>query len=155
MGTEIERKFLVSGEGWREHVAQASRIRQGYLAVNAKASIRIRIREGYGAQLTVKSGGHGLSRSEYEYDIPVSDAQEMLTVCSGRLVEKVRHLVPAGSLTWEIDVFSGDHAGLVIAEIELPGEGHPVDLPDWIGKEVTGDPAYNNSSLAGASIESE
>jgi len=148
MATEIERKFLVKNDAWKSQVTARSHIRQGYLAVNDKVSIRIRIRDGHPSQVTIKSGSTGLSRSEYEYDIPPGDAEELMTVCGDHMLEKHRHLVPQGDLTWEVDVFSAPHEGLVIAEIEIPAEDHAVDLPDWLGEEVTGDPAYNNSSLS-------
>lgn len=150
MAKEIERKFQLASDGWRPLVTQSSLIRQGYLGVTATASIRIRIREGKGAQLTVKSSTSGLERQEYEYAIPLEDAEDMLKLCTGIIIEKRRHLVPLGDLVWEIDVFSGTHQGLILAEVELPESTHQVDLPDWLGAEVTGDPQYYNSALAGA-----
>ena len=153
MAKEIERKFRVTGDGWRAHVTQSSLIRQGYLGVTPRASIRVRIREGKGAQLTVKSGGHALERNEYEYDIPVPDAEDMLQLCTGTIIEKRRHLVPLGDITWEVDVFSGAHDGLILAEVELPETAHHIDLPDWLGPEVTGDPQFYNSTLSGTGGE--
>jgi len=147
MGVEIERKFLVVGEAWREEVASHSDIRQAYLAVNDRNTVRVRIKD-TAAFLTVKSAAPALTRAEYEYPIPVADAEALLALRSGRLIEKRRHIVPHGALRWEIDVFSGDLDGLVIAEIELPSEGTAFARPAWLGEEVTGEPRYSNASLA-------
>jgi adenylate cyclase len=146
---EIERKFLVNGDGWRAAVTRSSALRQGYLARGDSASIRVRIKDNNSAQITIKSTEAGLSRSEYEYGIPVGDAEELLALCGDRVVEKRRHIVPADDLKWEIDEFGGRHAGLILAEVELDSEARAVALPDWIGDEVTDDPRYRNEALAG------
>jgi adenylate cyclase len=148
MGTEIERKYLVAGTGWRDGVARSVHIRQGYLATTDKASVRIRIVDDEAARLTVKSAVAGATRAEFEYPIPVKDARALLALCTGIVIEKRRHIVPADALRWEIDAFEGAHAGLVIAEIELPSADTPVPRPDWLGEEVTDDPRYYNATLA-------
>lgn len=145
---EIERKFLVKGNGWRRRVTSETHIVQCYLARGRKATIRVRIKDGKSATLTIKSREAGASRSEFEYKISLKDAKAMLELSGSASIEKVRHTVPQGKLTWEIDVFVGREDNLVLAEIELPTETEEVKLPAWIGKEVTDDPRYRNSSLA-------
>jgi adenylate cyclase len=149
MGSEIERKFLVRGDGWRDGVTARHALEQGYLVSGGATSVRVRIYDGAQAKLTLKAGGVGRVRAEYEYDIPLDDARELLALCGSRTLTKVRHLVPAGALTWEVDVFSGRHAGLVMAEIELEDAEQAFDRPDWLGEEVTEDERYYNSTLAG------
>ena len=149
MATEREHKFLVTGEGWRGAATGERAIRQGYLASTSLAAIRIRISDGSIAVLTVKSAVAGIERTEYEYEVPLADGEAMLALCIGSIIEKRRHVVPAGhGLTWEVDVFLGDHAGLVLAEIELPEAGTVFERPDWLGREVTGDRRYYNASMA-------
>lgn len=148
MADEIERKFLVASNSWRASVARSMKLEQGYLAQSGGVSVRVRIRDEAEALLTLKSGGRGLVRTEYEYAIPVADARELLTLCTPHILIKRRHLVPVADLTWELDVFEGRHAGLVLAEIELDSADRPIDLPAWVGKEVTGDPRYYNAVLA-------
>jgi adenylate cyclase len=148
MSFEIERKFLVRGDAWRAHASGRSTIRQAYLAYDSKASIRVRIRDHDSATLTIKSRGAALRRLELEYPVPVLDAERMLALRHGAVIEKTRHLVPFGGLTWEVDVFEGENAGLVIAEVELRDEAQAVDLPPWAGAEITGHPQYYNSALA-------
>jgi len=147
MGVEIERKFLVESEAWRDEVASHSDIRQGYLAVTGGNTVRVRIKDD-AAFLTVKSAGPAIRRQEFEYPIPLNDAEALLALRCGRLIEKRRHVVPHGALRFEVDVFSGDLAGLVIAEIELPDETTAFVRPAWLGEEVTDDPRYANASLA-------
>ncbi|HTV28244.1 MAG TPA: CYTH domain-containing protein [Xanthobacteraceae bacterium] len=144
MNFEIERKFLIRGDDWRGLVTARSDIRQAYLEANAKASIRVRIKNNSAATLTIKSRASALRRLELEYPIPIVHAEALIQLRQGIVIEKVRHIVPCGSLSWEIDVFMGDNHGLVIAEIELPNEHHPVELPSWIGTEVTGQGHYYN-----------
>lgn len=147
MGVEIERKFLVIGDAWRRDVTACRSLRQGYLSRGETPSVRIRT-DGGSAWLTIKTGGQGMTRAEFEYNIPVSDAEELLKACHGRVIGKVRHIVPHGRHQWEVDVFVGKNAGLVLAEIELDAEHEEFVRPTWIGDEVTGDPRYYNSSLA-------
>lgn len=148
MNFEIERKFLIRGDEWRSLVTAQSSIRQAYLEANAKASIRVRIKNNSTATLTIKSRASALRRLELEYPIPIVHAEALIQLRQGIIIEKVRHIVPCGALAWEIDIFSGDNHGLVIAEIELPNEHHPIELPSWIGTEVTGQAHYYNGSLA-------
>lgn len=149
MAKEIERKFLVKDDGWRALVRQTHQIRQAYLAHTDDATMRVRLLDNTEARLTVKGRTKGISRDEFEYAIPVEDARSMMALCIGTVIQKQRHIVPAGTLNWEIDVFEADHAGLVIAEIELPSEDADFERPDWLGEEVSGSPRYFNVSLAG------
>jgi len=148
VGVEIERKFLVTGEDWRKLATERVRNRQAYLSVNGNASIRVRIKNDRSAALTIKSHRTELSRLEFEYSIPVADAEALMALRSGASVEKVRHVVPYAGATFEVDVFAGENAGLIIAEVELPHEDSRLELPPWIGAEVTGRAEYYNSSLA-------
>ncbi|MDN4052938.1 CYTH domain-containing protein [Massilia sp. YIM B02763] len=146
MGIEIERKFLLAGDGWRG-LGTPTLMRQGYLVADAVRTVRVRI-EGERAVITVKGKSTGASRGEWEYDIPVPDAAELLDgLCEQPLVEKVRHRIEHAGHVWEVDEFLGLNAGLVVAEIELGAEDEAFDKPDWIGREVTGDKRYYNSSL--------
>jgi adenylate cyclase len=148
MSFEIERKFLVPTNDWRRFSTEPTVIRQAYLAWENKASVRVRIIDNSRATLTVKSRPVELRRLELEYPIPVLEAEALFPLRQGSIIEKVRHRLPCGDLAWEIDVFSGENAGLVIAEIELRHEGQPIELPSWIGEEVTGMQPYYNGSLA-------
>ena len=145
MGTEIERKFRVKEGAWRE--ANATRYRQGYLSTVKERTVRVRTINDK-AYLTIKGITVGASRAEFEYEIPVADAEEMLdNLCEKPLIEKNRYEVDAGTLTWEVDEFFGENQGLVIAEIELQSEDQPFDKPDWVADEVTSDPRYYNANL--------
>ena len=146
MGREIERKFLVKGDAWRASVAYSKRMCQGYLADGERASVRVRL-AGDEAWLNIKSGGLVASRQEFEYAIPADDARELLALCARPLIEKTRHFVEYGGMTWEIDEFHGDNAGLIVAELELDDEGEVFARPDWLGPEVTHLPRYYNVSL--------
>ncbi|MBK1658986.1 CYTH domain-containing protein [Paracraurococcus ruber] len=152
MGTEIERKFLVAGEGWRDAaLGPGLRLRQGYLAHGGPAApvVRVRLAGDHGF-LTIKGPGL-LARAEYEYAIPAADAEAMLaTLCAPPVIDKTRSRVAHAGLVWEVDEFAGHLAGLVLAEVELPGAETPVTLPGWAGREVTDDPRYQNSHLARA-----
>ncbi len=145
---EIERKFLVSGDDWRAKATSDTHIEQGYLARGRKATVRVRIRDGKSATLTIKSREAGISRSEFEYKVPLKHARALLLLCGNSRIEKQRYVVPQGKLNWEIDVFINRPDGLVLAEIELEREDQAVKLPKWIGEEVTADPKYRNSKLA-------
>ena len=146
MGVEIERKFLPSSDGWRELSAGIS-YRQGYLYTGSGMTVRLRI-AGEKGFLTIKGPGSGASRMEFEYQIPIEDANEMLDrLCEKPLIEKNRHTIGYRGFVWEVDEFFGDNEGLVVAEIELEFEDQQFDLPEWIGEEVTGDPRYFNASL--------
>lgn len=154
MATEIERKFLVSGEGWRQQAHAVIEMAQGYLnPVHAlttgeqKASVRIRL-EGESARLNIKSCEPGHTRQEFEYPLPVADARQLLALCVGGVVHKRRHLVQVGLHLWEVDEFLGDNAGLVVAEIELDAADEVFVKPDWAAAEVTDQPRYFNVALA-------
>ena len=146
MGVEIERKFLLRGDGWRG-LGQSTLLRQGYLSSHKDRTVRVRI-AGEEAFLTIKSSNVGARRGEWEYPIPVAEAAELLDgLCEQPLIEKVRHRIQQGKHVWEVDEFLGVNAGLVVAEIELDTEDEAFDKPDWIGAEVTGDVRYLNSNL--------
>lgn len=149
MAIEIERRFLVANDTWRDAVTATHRLDQGYLAREDGVVVRIRVTDA-AAWLTIKGPG-GLVRPEYEYKLPLPDAAAMLdTLCTGRRIAKTRHIVPHDGLTWEVDVFEGPLAGLVIAEVELPTPDRSVSPPSWAGREITGDPRYANAVLASA-----
>ena len=146
MGIEIERKFLVNGEAWRS-LGQSIAITQGYLVGNDQATVRVRV-AGDMAYLTVKGKVINLTRQEFEYEIPLIDAQAILKLCLPRIVTKNRYKIQMGDLIWEVDEFSGANQGLVIAEVELLTADQPISLPDWIAEEVSDNPKYFNSYLA-------
>jgi adenylate cyclase len=146
MPVEIERKFLVDTRGLGELPA-GRRYRQGYLPAAGNISVRARICDD-AAWLTIKGKTTGASRPEFEYRIPVADAEDILeSLCEGSIIDKTRHIVKHAGHTWEIDVFAGDNAGLVIAEVELEAEDEAVELPDWAIEEVTLEPRYYNANL--------
>lgn len=154
MAIEIERKFLLAGDAWRAQVVRSTRMAQGYLndadAVGAghqQASVRVRI-AGEAGHLNIKSREVGMQRQEFEYAIPLADAQALLALCVGGRIEKRRHHVQYGGHLWEIDEFEGDNAGLVVAEIELSAVDEVFERPDWLGIEVTDQPRYYNLVLA-------
>lgn len=150
MAKEIERKFLVDDMSFKALAVAHNDMSQGYLCTDADATVRVRT-SGEKAWITVKSRNRGAVRGEWEYPVPVEDAEEMIANCCGsRIISKTRYIVPAGGgLKWEVDVFHGRHEGLVLAEIELPAVDTPFDLPAFVGREVTGDPQYYNSVLSG------
>lgn len=145
MAKEIERKFLVDDLSFVGLATAKHHICQGYLS--RKPTVRVRILDDR-AFLTVKSRNLGATRSEWEYEVPLADAQEMMRLCTEDLIEKTRYIVPLDALTWEVDVFEGQLSGLIVAEVELPSENTPVRLPAFVGKEVTGNPAFYNSALS-------
>jgi len=147
MGIEIERKFLVVGDGWKAVAGEGVACRQGYLDSCPGTTVRVRI-IGEQAFLTIKGATSGITRSEFEYEIPVPDATEMLALCRDAIVEKRRHFIQHDGRVWELDVFSGANDGLVMAEIELESEEQPFGLPEWAGPEVSADPRYRNGHLA-------
>lgn len=148
MAIEIERKFLVAGDGWRAHVRSTDHLRQGYLSTGSNATIRIRtINDGRGF-ITIKAGGAALERNEYEYPIPITDARQLLARCLGRLIDKRRHHLDLDDGDWVVDEFLGAHAALLLVEVELPSGDAEFERHDWLGEEVTGDRAYYNSTLA-------
>ena len=145
---EIERKFLIRSDSWKSDVKSAMQIKQGYLSQETSCSIRVRI-SGDEAWLNMKGVTVGAQRVEFEYPIPVSDAHYMLDALTCKpIIEKTRYLLEAGQHTWEIDVFHGDNAGLVVAEIELDAPDEAFLKPEWLGAEVTQDPRYYNTCLS-------
>jgi CYTH domain-containing protein len=146
MAKEIERKFLLKGDGWRE-LASGEVYRQGYLSTLKERTVRVRI-TGSKAYLTIKGPVTGATRLEYEYEIPLEDAEEMLDkLCEDPLIEKTRYKIEFGGLLWEVDEFGGENEGLFLAEVELSDENQEIELPEWIGEEITGDPRYLNANL--------
>jgi len=144
--TEIERKYLVAGDGWREG-GRSTVFRQGYLSTVKERTVRVRVAGDQGS-ITVKGITIGAARTEFEYPIPLADADVMLTeLCEQPIIEKVRHVVEVGGTTWEIDEFGGVNAGLIVAEVELNHIDQEFTLPEWIGEEVTDDPRYFNANL--------
>lgn len=151
MAVETERKFLVTSEDWREG-AQACPIRQGYLSLGEETTVRIRV-AGDCAFITVKGRTEGMSRAEFEYPIPLADAEAMLSdLCARPLIEKTRYSLEHAGKLWTVDVFGADNSGLVVAEVELTHPEEEVALPGWVGKEVTCDPRYRNSALVSAPL---
>lgn len=154
MGIEIERKFLVRGDAWRQQASKVVRMAQGYLndvesvdQGRQRASVRVRI-AGEQAFLNIKSRELGHTRQEFDYQVPVADAQALLALCVGGLVDKHRHHVHVGAHLWEVDEFLGDNAGLVVAEIELGDAREAFERPPWLGREVTDEARYYNLALA-------
>jgi len=146
MGKEIERKFLVVSDAWRS-LGRGTRYRQGYLSTVKERTVRVRTiaDKGY---LTIKGVSKGIARLEFEYEIPVEDADNLLDqLCERPLIEKDRYKISLGERIWEVDEFFGDNAGLIIAEVELESEDQAFDTPDWIGQEVSDDPRYFNANL--------
>lgn len=147
MGVEIERKFLVQGDGWRRGAIGVP-YRQGYLLADGDRTIRVRV-AGDRGYLTIKGPMQGISRSEYEYPIPLAEAEEMLaSLCQGFVVEKQRYRVEHGDHCWEVDEFHGSNQGLIVAEIELSDPEEVFALPDWVGAEVSHDRRYGNAYLS-------
>jgi adenylate cyclase len=146
MGTEIERKFLVDGDGWKAG-AQGRRLRQGYLSFDPDRTVRVRIASDR-AWLNVKGRTKGIRRLEFEYEIPVADAVQLLDLSLAAVIDKTRYEVRHGERTWEVDEFHGENEGLVVAELELRDEQDEFERPSWLGAEVSGDPRYYNACLA-------
>lgn len=145
MALEIERKYLVSGDAWRD--APAQRLSQGYLCHAPERTVRVRI-AGERAFLTVKGISQGATRQEFEYPIPLADAQALLALCEAGVIDKVRHTLVHAGKTWEVDAFLGENEGLVVAEIELSSEDEAFEKPDWLGQEITQDARYYNANLS-------
>ena len=148
MATEIERKFLVHDDSWRKDADGGILYRQGYLSSGGPCAIRVRV-AGTRAYLSIKSANSGTSRAEFDYTIPLSDAESILNdLCIRPPIEKTRYLVRCGEHVWEVDVFAAENAGLVVAEIELKHEDERFERPVWLGKEVSEDERYYNAYLA-------
>lgn len=148
MGTEIERKFLVTDPSVVDGRV-GTVIRQGYLSRVKERTVRVR-RVGDRAFVTIKGANVGARRSEWEYEIPAADADELLLLCEAPVLDKTRYVIGVGGRDWEVDVFAGANAGLVMAEVELDDEAAVVELPPWAGREVTDDPRYYNANLSKA-----
>jgi adenylate cyclase len=147
MAKETERKFLVKDDSYKKP-GKGEYLQQGFLSTDKERVVRVRIK-GDKAWLTIKGSSQGATRTEYEYEIPKEDAEYLMEhLCIKPTIEKHRYLVEHAGFTWEVDEFHGENEGLVLAEIELPGEDTPFDLPAWVGEEVTGDARYFNSNLA-------
>jgi adenylate cyclase len=147
MATEIERKYLIANDDWRQHSDAGIQITQGYMGSNEKSSVRIRV-NGDSANINIKSKTLGMQRSEYEYAIPLEDAREMLAaLCDRPYIDKTRFHVPHEGRVWEVDVFAGENEGLIVAELELASVDEIFPLPNWVGEEVTEDPRYYNICL--------
>ena len=149
MAQEIERKFLVVNQQYKSEAGRAYVIKQGYLSANPERSVRVRIK-GESGFLTIKGAtyGSGISRYEWEKEIPLDEAETLLKICEPGIIDKIRHEIRCGQHTFEVDEFFGDNQGLVIAEIELAAEDEPFARPAWLGKEVSGEVKYYNSMLA-------
>jgi CYTH domain-containing protein len=149
MALEIERKFLLANDAWKREVKKSEHLRDGLIARFGDGKVRVRLTES-SAWLTIKGPKKGISRLEFEYEMPRADAEQMLrTLCQGDpILEKVRHTVPFGGLDWTIDVYMGPLAGVVFAEVELEHSDQHLQLPPWVGEEVTNDPRFKKSTLA-------
>ena len=147
MAIEIERKYLIKNDTWRQKVQKSTIIRQGFLNTEPERTVRVR-QKGNKGFLTIKVKTEGIARLEFEYEIPLVEAQELLHLCLPHLIEKERFIVLEKGLTWEIDVFSGNNKGLIIAEVELDSSEQDILLPDWIAEEVSTDARYYNSNLS-------
>lgn len=148
MAKEIERKFLVRDARWKDNAAAGTRLVQAYVAVMDDRNVRVRLYEDGRAKLTMKAGRSGMTRDEVEFAVPANEARELLELSIGNVIEKVRYEIPFEGFLWEIDVYEGNLAGLVVAEVELQSEDQQPAIPPWIGLELTGDSAYSNQSLA-------
>lgn len=147
MAVEIERKFLTrAGVDWAALAVSSQKMVQGYLTTDKQAVVRVRI-AGEAAFLTIKGETTGISRLEFEYPVPLTDAEAMIGLCQQPVIEKVRYIIPQGNLCWEVDVFAGLNQGLVVAEIELPDEAFEFEKPEWLGEEVSNQVQYYNSKL--------
>ncbi|MDZ7602177.1 MAG: CYTH domain-containing protein [Hoeflea sp.] len=148
MAKEIERKFMVVGDAWRDAAVSSRSIVQAYLAIDGGTELRVRLSDGDAARLTVKLGLSEMTRDEFDYPVPLDDARAMLAASRGRVIAKTRHIIRADGHEWEVDVYEGGLEGLVIAEVELGAEDDDPALPAWLGRELTGDPAWSNAALA-------
>lgn len=154
MGIEIERKFLVNQAKWKAiEKPEGLPVQQGYICTAPEKSVRVRM-AGRHAFLTIKGETTGLSRPEFEYEIPYEDARQLLQQLCGQVISKIRYRIPYGAHLWEVDVFEKENEGLIIAEVELASENAAVQLPEWVSEEVTGIARYYNASLANSPYQS-
>jgi adenylate cyclase len=147
MAIEIERRFRVSSDAWRSGIARTMRITQGYLAITDESVIRVRVRDTQG-YVTIKSRDGGVARQEFEYEVPLADAQSLLKLCGLRILEKIRHEVEYAGYCWEIDEYSEPLEGLILAEVEMSSETEDPPQPPWVGDEITHDGSFSNAALA-------
>ena len=148
MPLEIERKFLVANERWRAAAGDGRRLRQAYLAAGDRLSVRVRIVGDETALLTLKAARSGAVREEFEYPIPLADAEALFALATGAVIDKTRYRLAHGGHDWEVDVFFGDNAGLVVAEVGLASADEDFDRPGWLGADVTDEHRYYNAALA-------
>jgi adenylate cyclase len=147
MALEIERKYLVINDNWKDSVVSQTVIKQGYLATTSKASVRVRV-EGEEANINIKGSRVGISRPEYEYPIPLEEAEELLEhLVIDAVIDKIRYKVKCGAHIWDLDLFQGANQGLVIAEVELSHEDETFEIPVWVGEEVSREQRYYNANL--------
>lgn len=146
MGIEIEHKYLVTGNDYKRLACGKSEIKQGFLSRVPERVVRVRIRDDKG-YITIKGKGTAAAHPEFEYEVPLEDAMQMMALCEQPIIEKTRHIVEHDGNRWEVDEFHGDLQGLVVAELEVPSEDYRYSLPPFVGEEVTGDPRYYNSRL--------
>lgn len=147
MATEIEHKYLVTDGRFVDRAEQVIHIRQGYLSHTKEATVRVRVTDNH-AYITIKGHGNGLSRPEFEYEIPLADGEQLLNMSQSHIVVKDRHIVADHGNRWEVDVYHGVLEGLMTAELEVPSEDYAYPLPDFVGRDVTGDSRYSNASLS-------
>ena len=143
---EIEHKYLVVNDSYRQMACEVTEIKQGFLSRDPERTVRVRMRDGHGF-ITVKGRGEGAAHPEFEYEIPLEDARQMMELCEPPVIDKTRYIVFHDGNRWEVDEFHGEQEGLVIAELEVPSEDYRFSLPPFVGLEVTGDPRYYNSQL--------
>ena len=146
MGMEIEHKYLVIDDIYKHMASKMSEIKQGFLSRDPERTVRVRVRDDKGF-ITIKGKGTGAAHPEFEYEVPLDDALQMLELCEPPVIEKTRYMIMHEGNLWEVDEFHGDLQGLVIAELEVPSEDYRFPLPPFVGQEVTGDPRYYNSQL--------
>ncbi len=146
MAKEIERKFLLKNNDWQPEADKGTVLKQGYLSTDPERTVRVRL-VGKKGMLTIKSKNIGITRNEFEYQIPYADTLELLKLCAPPLIEKTRYKIIHQNLLWEIDIFSGENKGLAIAEVELSDEHQTITPPAWLGKEVSAEEKYYNSNL--------
>ena len=154
MPMEIERKFLVASDDWRKEVNSGRSFKQAVIFANGDRTLRIRTVDDKQARLTLKIGvdGSQMSRHEFEYEVPIADAEELLKLANGATISKTRYDIPRGDHIWEIDVYDGALEGLVVAEVEMKSEDEKPERPSWIGRELTGDKRFSNQALAEGSL---
>lgn len=155
MAKEIERKFLVNGDDWRAEATSSSEFIQAYVVTMDDRSLRVRVMDDDRATLTLKIGRQTISRDEFEYAVPLTDAKELVANALGIVIQKTRHEVEHQGFTWEVDVYAGAYQGLVVAEVEMEDEAQDPPLPAWIGREVTGDRRYSNQVMASENLSAE